>query len=134
MSSTKHGKLSRRRVIQAGVAAGVALTLRASLAADAKPLAPILKTIPSTGEKLPAVGVGTNAFGVSSAEELAELKRVLQGLTDMGAKVVDTARVYGSSELVIGKLLGDIGNRDKVFLATKTPMGGGYEGSKAGTG
>jgi aryl-alcohol dehydrogenase-like predicted oxidoreductase len=129
MGNTTDREFSRRRVIKAGVAAGVALATRASWAADAKPPgAPILKTIPSTGEKLPAVGVGTNAFGVSSADELAELKRVLQGLTDMGGKVVDTARIYGTSELVIGKLLADIGNRDKVFLATKLPMVGGFGG------
>ncbi|MEJ0099810.1 MAG: aldo/keto reductase [Pseudomonadota bacterium] len=131
MSSSKHRQFSRRAMMQAGVAAGVALATRATFAADAKPLAPILKAIPSTGEKLPAVGVGTNAFGVNSADELAEIKRVLQGLPEIGGKVIDTARAYGSSELVIGKLLADIGNRDKVFLATKTPMGGGYEGGKA---
>jgi len=132
MSSTTNRGYSRRRVIQAGVAAGVAVATHGLLAADARALPPILKTIPSTGEKLPAVGVGTNAFGVSSADELAELKRVLQGLTDMGGKVVDTARAYGTSELVIGKLLADIGNRDKVFLATKLPMGGGFGGGFSG--
>lgn len=126
--STMNRGFSRRRVIQAGVAAGVAFAARGALAADAKPLAPILRAIPATGEKLPAVGVGTNAFGVTSAEELAELKRVLQGFTDLGGKVIDTARAYGTSEEVIGKLLADIGNRDKVFLATKTPMVGGFGG------
>ncbi len=129
MGSTRDRGFSRRRVIQAGIAAGVAVATRGTWAADAQPVGPIImKSIPSTGEKLPAVGVGTNAFGVSSANELAELKRVLQGLTDMGGKVVDTARIYGSSELVIGKLLADIGNRDKVFLATKLPMVGGFGG------
>lgn len=135
MGNTKDREFSRRRVIQTGVAAGVAFAARGTWAADARPVGPlIMKTIPSTGEKLPAVGVGTNAFGVSSANELAELKRVLQGLTDMGGKVVDTARIYGSSELVIGKLLANIGNRDKVFLATKLPMVGGFGGGGGGSG
>ncbi|HTQ36660.1 MAG TPA: aldo/keto reductase [Steroidobacteraceae bacterium] len=130
MGSSTNGIFSRRQVMQAGVAAGVALAARGSpaadaKAADAKTLPLILKTIPSTGEQLPAVGVGTNAFGFGSDAQMAELKQVLQGLTDMGGKVVDTARVYGDSELVIGKLLAEIGNRDKVFLATKLPMGGG---------
>jgi aryl-alcohol dehydrogenase-like predicted oxidoreductase len=120
--STTNGRISRRQVIQVGAAAGVALAMRGALAADAKALPPVLKTIPSTGEKLPAVGIGTNAFGVTSAEELAELKRVLQGLPEQGGKVVDTARGYGSSEEVIGKLLADIGNRDRIFVATKTPL------------
>jgi aryl-alcohol dehydrogenase-like predicted oxidoreductase len=122
----------RRRVIQAGVAAGVAIaTSQAFAAAAAKPLAPVLKTIPSTGEKIPAVGVGTNAYGVSSAEELAELKRVLTAMPGLGGAVIDSARGYGTSEEVIGKLLADIGNRDKFFLATKTPLGGDVSGGKA---
>jgi aryl-alcohol dehydrogenase-like predicted oxidoreductase len=129
--STNDREFSRRRVMQAGVAAGVALATRAAFAAEARALAPVLKTIPSTGEKLPAVGIGTNAFGVTSAEELAELKRVLQTLPELGGKVVDSARGYGSSEEVIGKLLADIGNRDKIFLATKTPLGGDVSGGKS---
>ena len=91
----------------------------------------ILKTIPSTGEKLPAVGTGTNAYGVTSAEDLAELKRVLQNMPGLGGSVIDTARAYGSSEEVIGRLLADLGNRDKFFLATKTPLGGDISGGKA---
>jgi aryl-alcohol dehydrogenase-like predicted oxidoreductase len=132
MSDHPEQGLSRRRVIQAGVAAGVAMaTSGAFAAAAAKPLPPILKTIPSTGEKLPAVGTGTNAYGVSSAEELAELKRVLTAMPGLGGTVIDTARAYGSSEEVIGKLLADIGNRDKFFLATKTPLGGDISAGKA---
>jgi aryl-alcohol dehydrogenase-like predicted oxidoreductase len=124
--------IGRRRVIQAGVAAGVMVaTHGAFAAAAARPLAPILKTIPSTGEKLPAVGTGTNAYGVTSAEELAELKRVLTAMPGLGGTVIDSARGYGSSEEVIGKLLTDIGNRDKFFLATKTPLGGDIAGGKA---
>jgi aryl-alcohol dehydrogenase-like predicted oxidoreductase len=120
--NTKNREFSRRRMMQAGLAAGVAFAMRGALAAEARSLAPVLKTIPSTGEKLPAVGIGTNAFGVTGAEELAELKRVLTSLPETGGKVVDTARGYGSSEEVIGKLLADIGNREKIFIATKTPL------------
>jgi aryl-alcohol dehydrogenase-like predicted oxidoreductase len=123
--------LSRRRVLKAGVAAGVALVANRALAAAASRPATILKSIPSTGEKLPAVGVGTNAYGVTSAEELAELKRVLQAMPGAGGAVIDTARAYGASEEVIGKLLTDLGNRDKFFLATKTPLGGDIAGGKA---
>jgi aryl-alcohol dehydrogenase-like predicted oxidoreductase len=123
----------RRRVIQAGIAAGVVAATSGALAASpAKPaLAPILKTIPSTGEKLPCVGVGTNAYSVNSADELAELKRLLQAMPGLGGAVIDTARAYGSSEEVIGKLLADLGNRDKFFLATKTPLAGDISGGKA---
>lgn len=123
----------RRRVIQAGVAAGVAAATHGAFAAAASraSLPPILKAIPSTGEKLPCVGVGTNAYGVNSAEDLAELKRVLGAMPGLGGAVIDTARGYGSSEEVIGKLLAELGNRDKFFLATKTPLGGDISGGKA---
>lgn len=130
MSGMWDREFSRRRVIQTGVAAGVALATGGAFAAAAA-MPQILKTIPSSGEKLPAVGVGTNAFGVNSEPELAELKRVLTAMPGMGGTVIDSAAGYGSSEEVIGKLLADIGNRDKFFLATKTPLGGDISGGKA---
>jgi aryl-alcohol dehydrogenase-like predicted oxidoreductase len=127
-----HTNILRRRLIQTSVAAGVAAATRGVFAAAAAtPLAPIMKTVPSTGEKLPAVGVGTNAFGVSNPEELAELKRVLTAMPGLGGSVIDSARAYGTSEEVIGKLLTEIGNRDKFFLATKTPMQGDTSNGKA---
>lgn len=122
---------SRRQVIQAGVAAGVALATGQAFAAAASSLPLITKAIPSTGEKLPVVGTGTNAYGVSSAEDLAELKRVLTAMPALGGTVIDSARSYSTSEEVIGKLLADIGTRDKFFLATKTPMNGDMSGGKA---
>jgi aryl-alcohol dehydrogenase-like predicted oxidoreductase len=119
---------SRRQVIQAGVAAGVAMAAGPTFAAAASP---ITKAIPSTGEKLPVVGVGTNDFGVSDATALADRKRVLEAMPGLGGKVIDTAAGYGASEEVIGRLLADLGNRDKFFLATKTPLGGDISGGKA---
>ena len=127
-------RLSRRHLIQAGVAAGVAVTVGESFAAAANaPAKPgvIMRTIPSSGEKLPVVGVGTNAYGVTSAEDLAELRKVLSAMPSLGGTVIDTAQAYGTSEEVIGKLLADLGNRDKFFLATKTPLAGDISGGKA---
>ncbi len=49
----------------------------------------------------------------------------------LGGTVIDTARGYGTSEEVIGKLLAELGNRDKFFLATKTPLGGDISGGTA---
>jgi aryl-alcohol dehydrogenase-like predicted oxidoreductase len=124
---------SRRRVLQAGVAAGVAATVGTTVASAATPAKPavLMRTIPSTGEKIPAVGVGTNAFGVTAAEELAELRKVLQAMPGLGGSLIDTAQAYGTSEEVIGKLLADLGNRDKFFLATKTPLAGDISGGAA---
>ena len=95
-------------------------------AAADKTLPLITKTIPSTGEKLPVVGIGTNAYSVTAPDELAARREVLQNLPELGGKVVDTARVYGQSEEVIGQIVAGLGNRDKLFIATKTPMGGDF--------
>jgi aryl-alcohol dehydrogenase-like predicted oxidoreductase len=126
--------ISRRTAIQTGVAAGVVAALGSSVtmaAAASKQLPTILRAIPSTGEEIPAVGVGTNAYGVSSAEELAELRKLLQAMPGLGGRVIDSAQAYGSSEEVIGRLLAELGNRDKFFLATKTPLAGDISGGKA---
>ena len=119
--------IQRRRLLQAGVAAGVAVATHRAFAAAPAAQAPILKTIPSTGEKLPAVGCGTNAFGT---DDPAELKNVLTAMPALGGTVIDSARGYGESEVVIGRLLAEIGNRDKFFLATKTPLSGDVSAGK----
>jgi aryl-alcohol dehydrogenase-like predicted oxidoreductase len=117
--------VSRRSVVKGGLAAGASLLLGPQLGFAAAPGgAPILRTIPSSGEKLPVIGIGTNAFGVTDPAELANRKAVLAGMPGEGMKVVDTARGYGTSEEVIGRLVKEIGNRKDLFLATKTPLPG----------
>jgi aryl-alcohol dehydrogenase-like predicted oxidoreductase len=69
------------------------------------------------------IGLGTNAYGVTDAAELASRKEVLQRMSTLGGRVIDTAHAYGRSEEVIGELLASLGNRKDYFLATKTPMG-----------
>jgi aryl-alcohol dehydrogenase-like predicted oxidoreductase len=118
--------VTRRAVVQGGIAAGVgfamsgAIARAAEAAAAADNLPIITKAIPSTGEMLPVVGLGTNQYSVTSAEDLAARREVLENFPKLGAKVVDTARGYGEAEVVIGNLLKQIGNRDQIFLATKT--------------
>src|SRR6185437_5625566 len=102
---------SRRHVLCAGLAVGASLALRA---AQSLPL--ITKIIPSSGEKLPAVGLGTDQFRRSEGEAIrAEIQRMQQ----MGGTVIDTAAAYGDSEAVIGDALAQLGIRDRMFLATK---------------
>ena len=77
------------------------------------------KAVPSTGERLAAIGVGTNNYSPTTPEERAARREVLAGLTAAGASVIDTAPAYRQSEEVIGELLADIGNRKQAFIATK---------------
>lgn len=131
MTRPLDSRISRRDLLVTA-AAGATLALPHTRSWAAAPaLDPILRAVPSSGERLPVIGVGTNAFGVTDAQEIADRKSVLQNLALQGGKVIDTARGYGTSEEVIGTLVAELGNRDRLFLATKTPTGGDYSGGKA---
>lgn len=117
---------TRRRVLQLGgmALAGMALGRTGPSLAALSDLPLITRPIPSTGKALPVIGVGTNAFGTDDPGRLEQIRQVLEHLPALGGQVVDTAQSYGSSEAVIGRLVGEIGNREALFLATKTPSRG----------
>ncbi len=123
-------ELPTRRDFLRGCAATLAATALpgAAFAAAPDPAAALLtRPIPSTGERLPIIGLGTNAYSVTDAADIASRQAVVARLLELGAKgakVIDTARAYGDSELVIGRILADLKARDRVFLATKTPIQG----------
>ena len=118
--------LDRRTALQlAGAALIAAPTAAPLLARDEAPAPLLTRPIPSSGEKLPMIGVGTNRYNPTTDEERMSRKAVLAGLTAAGAKVIDTAPSYGESERVIGDLLAEIGNRGRCFLATKVTARGG---------
>lgn len=126
--------VSRRDAIKAGVMASLVWGRSLSAVAEdqkQKQLAPITKAIPSTGERLPVIGLGTNTYGVKTDEEKAPLREVLEAMPAAGGKLIDTAQAYGRSEVVIGELLAQIGNRDKFFIATKTPIQGDFSNPEA---
>jgi aryl-alcohol dehydrogenase-like predicted oxidoreductase len=112
---------TRRFVLQAtGAVVGVGLlAARASPSAAADSLPLIKKPIPSSQEMVPVVGLGTNNFDVSEPADIAARKEVLQGMPGLGGSVVDTAPLYGRSETVIGNMVAELGNRDRLFFATK---------------
>ena len=79
----------------------------------------IMRVIPSSGEKIPVVGLGTwQKFDVDPSRS-GSLAEVLRALVKFGGRVIDTSPMYGRSEQVIGQLLTQLGLRDSVFLATK---------------
>jgi len=79
------------------------------------------REIPSSGERLPVVGLGTwQTFDVgNSASEQDPLRDVLKVLVENGGSVVDSSPMYGRSEQVVGELSSSIGLNEKLFLATK---------------
>jgi diketogulonate reductase-like aldo/keto reductase len=82
---------------------------------------PLSRRIPSTGESVPAVGLGTwQVFDVAdSAKEIAQARETLQTFVNLGGRVVDSSPMYGSSESVTGRLAAELGIGSKLFVATK---------------
>lgn len=79
------------------------------------------RTIYSSGEKIPIVGLGTwRTFDVgNSREERAQLQEVLRTLIKKGGAVVDSSPMYGRSEQVVGDLSRELGISSKLFATTK---------------
>jgi aryl-alcohol dehydrogenase-like predicted oxidoreductase len=99
------------------------------------PLGPMLKRkIPSSGEMLPAVGLGTSGpFEVGAdAATRAPLREVLSSFFGAGATLIDTSPMYSTAESVLGDLL-TADQQRKAFIATKvwTP-GSGVHGEQKG--
>ena len=127
MMSERERGLTRRDALKVGLMGGVGLGLGRWLPSTPPLLTQnglITRPIPSSGERVPVVGVGANRFGVQTAEEMVPLGQVLQRLAALGGEVVDTAPGYGRSEIVIGELLEEHGLRDELFLATKVSIRG----------
>ena len=126
--NSKYGQLSRRKFMQA-------LALIAS-AAGGLPLAafssvPMLKKkIPSSGEKIPVIGMGSSrTFDAGDSQQArVNLTKVLQTFFDLGGTVIDTSPMYGSSEQVLGDLLVNVKNKQSLFMATKVWTQGREEG------
>lgn len=80
----------------------------------------IARAIPSTGERMPAVGLGTwQVFADNDAETRDAATEVFRALVAAEGRLIDTASVYQDSESVIGEVLTAAHLRDKVFIATK---------------
>ena len=120
--------LSRRDVLRMGLGAGVALTLDRlpSFGFETRQGALIQRPIPSSGERLPIVGIGTaRNYENPAPDAIPVLRDVLRQFPELGGRVIDTAPAYGRAEAVVGDLLAELKNRDKYFIATKVSVRGG---------
>jgi aryl-alcohol dehydrogenase-like predicted oxidoreductase len=122
--------MTRRQALEAGAVCGAVVAFGAGDAA-AQTGAPIQKPIPKSGEMLPVIGIGTNRYGVGTSDEArAPLRETMARFAELGGKVMDTAAVYGTAEVVIGELAQSLGIRDKLFYATKTDIRGQVRGEQ----
>ena len=119
------GKLRGPRLTRAGflklmAGMGAAFAVRAIPAAGA-PEPMTRRSIPSSGEMLPVIGVGTSGtFNIGQAKDArAGRAEVLGVLFEAGGSVIDTSPMYGRAEGVVGDLLSASGSRDRAFIATK---------------
>ena len=110
------------RVIGGTAAALVSPIMRQ---AKSESSAMLTRIIPSSGEKLPVIGLGTwRAFDVDlSTDVRRQLEDVLSMFVKLGGRVIDSSPMYGRAEKVIGELTSAPGVREK--LATVNPPGGG---------
>ena len=120
----------RREAVRVMGGSAAALIFPISTEATGESSAMLTRTIPSSGEKVPVIGLGTwRAFDVDlSADVRKQLEDVLSTFVKLGGRVIDSSPMYGRAEDVIGQLTSALGIRDKVFLATKVWI----EGKRSG--
>jgi diketogulonate reductase-like aldo/keto reductase len=112
-------EMTRREATRVIGAAAAATLLPISARAANESARMITRAIPSTGEKLPVIGLGTSqVFDVNPARASA-LAPVLSTFVKLGGRVVDSSPMYGRAEEVIGDLANKLKVRDSLFLATK---------------
>ncbi|GJE75763.1 MULTISPECIES: aldo/keto reductase [Methylorubrum] len=116
--------ISRRTLLHGAAIAAAGAGFRAIPPARAADEPLIVRTVPATGERLPAMGIGTSRrYEVAvTPEATAPLREAVERFVALGGKVIDTAPSYGTAEDVLGVILE--GLRDKIFLATKVAATG----------
>lgn len=117
---SSHINEKRRHLLKALLALGLSSSLASGLL-QAASQALIRKKIPSSGELLPVIGMGTSrTFDALYDDDLLKrLQLVMQSFFDKQGALIDSSPMYNTSEEVTGLLLKEINNRQKLFSATK---------------
>jgi diketogulonate reductase-like aldo/keto reductase len=120
--------LSRRALLKLGATLVVGFTAHGLSYAQNR--SQRMRAIPSSGEQLPAMGLGTyRTFDVgTSARDHAAIKEVLRDFVALGGRVVDSSPMYGRAEAAVGDLAAELGVQDKLFYATKVWTSGREDG------
>ncbi len=110
--------------LTAGAGAAFSLHPETLLALQAQPV--IRRAIPSSGEEIPVIGLGSSATfsAIARSEDLAAIRGVLETLVKEGGTVFDTAPGYGASEEVAGRVAAEAGLTNRIFWATKVNVAG----------
>lgn len=121
---------SRRDVLLGTAVAALGWPARAALARDNVSTAPVTRPIPSTGEQLPVIGLGSwQTFDVADP---SRVQPVVARFLALGGRVMDSSPMYGRSEAAIGAMLAAIRKADPkapaAWLATKVWTKGQREG------
>jgi aryl-alcohol dehydrogenase-like predicted oxidoreductase len=116
-------RLTRRQALACGAGAALLPVTAAAQAVQPPPGPVITRPIPSSGERLPAVGLGTDEYFAGGTAQQQTLDSVVKALVAGGGSVIDTSSDYGASESLIAAVLAEGGLRQKVFLATKLEKG-----------
>ncbi|HEX8740700.1 MAG TPA: aldo/keto reductase [Casimicrobiaceae bacterium] len=119
--------ISRRRFLALPLAAAAIPSVRAQPSVEATRAQPVgqaallMRAIPSTGERIPCVGLGTaNVFDSDDARTREQAGEVVEALVEGGGRLIDTASTYGDAEAVLGAVVAARSLRARLFLATKT--------------
>ena len=119
--------VNRRQWLGISLGAGATFALNPRLLRRVLQRGEILqRAVPSTGEMLPVIGLGSSATfsQLARREEVEALRGVISTLIDRGAKVFDTAPSYGASEQVAGDIANELGVANRIFWATKVNVAG----------
>jgi aryl-alcohol dehydrogenase-like predicted oxidoreductase len=118
--------ISRRDLLKLTATAGAAVAFKPGILEALAPQELLMRGIPSTGEQVPLVGLGSSATfsRVARGEDFTALREVLGAFTEHGGRVFDTAPSYGASEEVAGQIAEGLGIGDQIFWATKLNVAG----------
>ncbi|MFK7733487.1 MAG: aldo/keto reductase [Pseudomonadales bacterium] len=109
----------RRDFIKSAALLALAANVPPLMAADT--LLPIKKAIPSSGERLAVIGMGTSRTFVNpnDSEFQQQLLEVLNIFFSEGGQLLDSSPMYGPAESIVGQLLPKLDNTGDLFAATK---------------